>query len=510
MTTRTAQAEPEITADEIDWKEPPAASIESATNAIERIEAAGLTDEEDVLKHVRAHLMPVLHRLDPLAQGTVIEEAAARLPGVTAEGLRAKLREHHEILAGIDSRADPRWPEPMSDEAFHGLAGDFVGVVEPQSESDPAALLTGFLVAAGNIIGPDAYLPIEADRHPPRLFSIWVGPSSSGRKGTASRYVTNTVTLAQPDWVDCIQSGLSSGEGLIHAVRDPVTKGEGDELEVIDDGVIDKRLFIVASEFASTLRVLGRDGNTLSPTIRDSWDSGRLQVMTKGSPETATDAHISILGHITRDELRRYLTSTEAGNGFANRFLWVCVKRSKCLPFGGNVDQGELAAIAMRLRDVVRKAQGIGEMSWASKTRPAYAAIYPSLTADRPGLFGAVTARAAANVVRLAVTFALLDGDVEIKPVHLRAAIAVWEYANASALYIFGDSLGDPVADAILNALKNNPKGLTRTTISKLFSGNRKKTDIDRALQTLQRCGRVYVDRVGSDGGRPAELWRLR
>ena len=40
--------------------------------------------------------------------------------------------------------------------------------------------------------------------------------------------------------------------------------------------------------------------------------------MTK-SPAKATDAHISVIGHITTDELRRSLTRTEAANGFANR-----------------------------------------------------------------------------------------------------------------------------------------------------------------------------------------------
>jgi hypothetical protein len=507
VTPRTAR--PKITADDIDWDEPPAASLESATKAIDRIEAVGLTDTNEILEHVRAYLMPILRRLDALAQGTVIADAERRLPGVTAEGLRAKLREHSEILAGITGPTESRWPEPMSDAAMHGLAGDFVRAVEPHSESDPAALLTGLLAVAGNIVGPDSYLPIEADKHPARIFRVLVGGTASGRKGTSERYTTNTGESADPSWINCVQSGLSSGEGLIHGVRDPVVEGDGDDFRVLDAGVSDKRLMVVASEFASTLRVLGRDGNTLSPTIRDSWDSGRLQVMTKRSPARATGAHVSIMGHITKAELRRYLTSTEAGNGFANRFLWVCVKRSKCLPFGGNVDQGELDAIASRLRAAVRKARGIGEMSWAPETRLAYAAVYPDLTADRPGLFGAVTARAAANVVRLAVTFALLDGDAEIKPVHLQAAVAVWEYCEASALYIFGDSLGDPVADAILSALEGSPKGMTRTAVSRLFSGNKTKDEIDMALRALQQLGRVAVDRVGTDG-RPAETWRLQ
>src|SRR5207245_7846303 len=115
----------------------------------------------------------------------------------------------------------------------------------------------------------------------------------------------------------------SSGEGVIWALRDPIYKLEKGQTVVSDAGVEDKRLLVIEAEFASTLRVLSREGNTLSATLRNGWDDGRLATMTKNSPATATGAHISIIGHITADEMRRHLDSTEAANGFPKRFLWV-------------------------------------------------------------------------------------------------------------------------------------------------------------------------------------------
>ena len=41
--------------------------------------------------------------------------------------------------------------------------------------------------------------------------------------------------------------------------------------------------------------------------------------------------------------------------------------------------------------------------------------------------------------------------------------MAVWAYCDQSAHLIFGDSLGDPVADDILIALRRNGGGMTRT-----------------------------------------------
>lgn len=95
--------------------------------------------------------------------------------------------------------------------------------------------------------------------------------------------------------------------------------------------MIDHRLMVVEPEFASTFKVAGRETNTLSPVIRQAWDTGTLRTLTRNNPLTAEGAHISIVGHITAEELKRHLTSTEAANGFGNRFIWMLVRRSKKL-----------------------------------------------------------------------------------------------------------------------------------------------------------------------------------
>jgi hypothetical protein len=104
---------------------------------------------------------------------------------------------------------------------------------------------------------------------------------------------------------------------------------------VIDDGVLDKRLLVIESEFANVLKVGTREGNILSAVIRSAWEDGNLRTMTKNSPARATDGHISLVGHITREEYRRELTQTESANGFANRCCIVAVDRSKCLRRAG-------------------------------------------------------------------------------------------------------------------------------------------------------------------------------
>lgn len=411
------------------------------------------------------------------------------------------------------------WPEPLDDAAYYGLAGDFVRTIAPHTEADPVALLAQLLVAFGNLINRGAHFVAEADRHYTNLFAVLVGRTAKGRKGSAWGQVRARVRLADPDWAaDRIQSGLSSGEGLISAVRDAITKLEpvrehgritGYEEVVADPGVADKRLLVFEPELASTLRVLGREGNTLSAIIRQAWDSGELRVLTKNSPAKATGAHISLIGHITADELRRYLDRTEAGNGFANRFLFLCVKRANVLPEGGALHTVDFGPLLRRLEEAVDFAKRLGdhELRRDAAARVRWREVYEDLSEGRPGLLGAITSRAEAQAMRLALVYALLDASKEIQRPHLDAGLALCQYAGASARFVFGDALGDPMSDALLIALRGQPGGMTRTAISAaVFGRNRSAEEIERALTALSELGLIRYE-LEKTGGRTAQRW---
>src|SRR5262249_49031696 len=240
--------------------------------------------------------------------------------------------------------------------------------------------------------------------------TVLVGNSSRGRKGTGAGRVREVSQHADATWFENRNaSGLSSGEGLINQVRDPVEKWniEGQCEEIADPGVIDKRLMVTEAEFAQPLAVMERAGNTLSPVIRNAWDALPLQSMTKGWPIKATGAHISITAHVTKHEVRSRLTRTDMANGFANRFLFVLVRRSKQLPYGGHVDADVLIDLGNRFAQAVAAAKNIERVTMTNAAAAAWAAAYSDLSADRPGLLGAVTARAEAQVIRLALIYAL-------------------------------------------------------------------------------------------------------
>ncbi len=395
---------------------------------------------------------------------------------------------------------EPGWPPPLSRLALGGLAGDIVAAIEPHTESDPVAILAQLLVGFGSMIGRGAHYAVEATRHHPNEFVVLVGASAKARKGSSWDHVERLLAGVEAGWAGSrVVSGLSSGEGLIWAVRDH------DE----DRAPTDKRLLVLEAEFAAVLKMTAREGCTLSPIVRNAWDGKAMQSLTKNSPARATGAHVSIVGHITAEEFVRHLSGIEAANGFLNRFIILAVRRSKLLPEGGNIDDAELSPLLDRLAAAVCSGRQAGRVSFDESARSLWWDLYPVLSEAEPGLRGAVCARAEAHVVRLALLYALLDGAAAIGACHLRAALALWEYAAASARWVFGDALGDPTADDIHKALLCQPDGLTRSAIRDLFHRNRSSKDIGAALEHLRATGKISVEHR-HERGRPAEVWRAR
>jgi len=434
-----------------------------------------------------------------------------------ASDLAAKGYREKATGASPPSFASRSWPEPFAKEAFQGLAGEIVRAIAPHTEADDSALLLQFLTAFGNVVGASPHFAVEGDRHSLKLYVIIVGETSKARKGTSWGHVRSLFQFVDPSWVvDRIQSGLSSGEGLIWAVRDPIITGmepkkkeghaKGHKPKIPDPGVSDKRLLVVEGEFASTLKVLRREGNTLSSVIRSAWDTGDLNTLVKHNPAKATGAHISMIGHISKEELLRHLEDTEAANGFGNRYLWGCARRSKVLPEGGCIDMVHFRPLIDRLREAVRFARMVGEIKRDEEARKLWHEVYPELSEGKAGLFGAITARAEAQVMRLACIYAILDQSTLIRKEHLVAALAIWEYCEASCLYIFDESLGDPVADQLLKALQDEPDGMTRTAINNLFKRHQSSARLERALNMLVENG-LILSRKQNTGGRPAEIW---
>ena len=429
---------------------------------------------------------------------------------------RLPSREHTEKLNKDFEETEIKVkPFPVPNEkCFYGLADDFVRLVEPHTEASRMALLAQFLVYFGNIVGRSAFFKVEGDKQFTNCFCVLVGKTASGRKGTSFGRVKEVFKgLDEHHEKECLVSGLASGEGLLYHVRDALViqkknkdTGELEEIQM-DAGVSDKRLLIIEAEFANVLRVQGREGNTLSAFIRNLWDSGNARSLTKNSPLKTTNAHVSIIGHITRDELLVTLSEVEAANGYANRFMFFAVERDKFLPFGSDIDEIETGKLRSRIKAAIAFAKAIEKMNFTSEASKLWATSYERLETSRFGYLAKVTQRASPYVLRLACIFALLDHRDQIERIHLETALSVWQYSEDSARYVFGEKLDNLTAERILTALRENQEnGLTRTDIRDLFDRHISNEKLNAALRSLLENG-LAAPQKEETKGRAKETW---
>lgn len=427
--------------------------------------------------------------------------------GGTAEELERVITEAPQRSAAVEkvvANAEPlpprlisAWPvlDPI---ALHGLAGQIVATIEPQSEADQAGILVSLLVEFGALVGSGPHALADSAQHPARLFAVLVGDTSKGRKGSAAKGAERVTALADPHFArERRLNGFGSGEVLVDTVRGTAENGH------------DPRLLVFEPEFARILNVAARDGSTLSAIIRQAWDGGRLSARSRSATTVAEDSHVCVLGHITADELRAKLTATEVANGFANRFLLVCVKRSKLLPSGGNLDDAELASLARKFAARAIEAREVRILRRTPAAEALWVDFYGQMADDEPGgLVGAIIARDAPQCLRLSVTYALLDGSRTIDVEHVRAAWAMWTYCRDSVSYIFGESIGDPTADRLLRGLRGaGPDGLDGRQRSALFAGHASRPQLEAASELLVGRGLATAETVQS-GGRPVLILR--
>lgn len=394
----------------------------------------------------------------------------------------------------------------LSQDALPGIVGEFVELATRNSEADLAAVLATFLARFGaELISP--YFMVGETRHSARLFVAIVGASSKARKGTSGAPVLKLFSLDSAfGYIPANSSPgpLSSGEGLVHAVRDENKTWEVDKKTkegqwvITDPGVDDKRLFVLDEELASALQCTRREGNTLSTAMRCFWDTGSVDPLTKSNKIKTTNAHLSVVSHITRVELAKLLGVVQAFNGFGNRFLWIHAERRGLVPIPKPMQSEELSRIRAQIVGLLKSAAGINEVQMSPQATALWERAYPRLSQEYPGLAGCILNRGEAQVIRLSLIYALLSGQREITAENLKSGLAFWEYSRASAMMIFGGYESDPLAEKVLTILKLGPKSLTeihgdlgRHTPGKTLKG---------ILSQLVKDKRVVAEEVPTSG----------
>lgn len=413
-----------------------------------------------------------------LSETEIVAEVAGAVPWQPPKSV---------LATDPDERA---FPDPMTAPAFRGLLGALVDAMAPHTEASREALLATLLAGLGALCaGPVFY---QGGQHGANVFVALVGESSYGRKGTALSAVAELLNEAYPTWIDLIVPGLGSGEGLIghlkrHEQEDP-------------------RALLRETEMGRLLVAMSRDGNVISPILRDAWDRSPIGRVLAREEMIVYKHHVGMIAHITPIELRAKLTSLDTANGFGNRIIWIASRRPHLMPFAPSVLQFVPQPLLTELRAVVDEGMRIREVTWSVDAAMAWDATYRAY-APRSGLLGALTARELPQQIRLGLLYAILDRSRELEAEHLDAAAAVWQYSINSCRWIWGESTGDPDADALIRVLRRNGVGMSREEI-RTEMGLRKASEIDAVVRLLLEMGLITQTTIPT-GKRPKQVVSL-
>jgi hypothetical protein len=405
------------------------------------------------------------------------------------------------------------WPV-LSADAYHGLFGDMLRAVEPETEADPVGILLGWLTCFGNAVGRGAWVQVGGDQHYPALYAAQVGLTSDA-KGVCWGAVKWPFLKADPHWTSaCILHGVGSGEGLIEQVRDESRtlkiNGKGVAEEQVIPGAADKRCLLRLDELAVCFKAQRREGSTLGERLLTAWGGEPIHIPNRsGNGLKASGYSISAFADTQPGTLKRMLSGSglEEVNGWLNRFLWVAVRSVRDLPDGGDV--AVLEPFLPRLVEALAFGKQAGELKRDAEADALWREVYSSLKRSADTV--PHTHRARPYVVRLSLLYALADKADAIRLPHLKAALAVWDYCRASAARLFGGATAvapaqpDPLWLTLYNRIAQSP-GISRSEL--LRSVREPAEQVGEALALLKVRGLAHCREAKPDGrGRPAECW---
>lgn len=420
-----------------------------------------------------------------------------------------------ELLAANGSAA--KYPT-MAKEAFIGPLAEATRLFDAY-EANPACIMLGLLTSFGNMVGGRPYNADMGKKQRARLYSLIVGATAKARKSSTGDLVEQILEVVDKDYVEQrVMGGFGSGQVLIATLK--MLYPEIDEQKQGDINITlrqDPRLLIREDEGVRIFKTVNSEGSIHSAVLRSAYDGAKIENRTlKRSAEIIPkDQHfISILAFMTHEELVSSMANVEMLNGFGNRFLYCWSVRTKLVPRLKPVTNEQIAPIAEILRDRIKKASVLDEIPFASEeVALLWDSLYAELENDEPaGMLAKMLNRASSHLMRLALIYALADGESRIHERHLRAAKAAWDYCRATAVLVFskhqnvdptGNNALDKLVAKVLNEVTTNP-GLKKNDLKQNTSvvNRTNKHLFDRAIELLLSEGKLEIkyNRTGRTG----------
>jgi len=392
------------------------------------------------------------------------------------------------LLPMSTSEEFPADPAPV---AFAGLVGECVHAMADGTDASLVGMLGSLLAFLGATVPARAYFHREQTTSP---YIALVGESSVGRKGTAMMRASGLLerTFGVDEVNRVVLDGVNSGEGLISELHLKQTRYASEATAAL----------LFEEEYANMMAAQGRDNSTLDGKMRQAFDGGPLSNRKALESRTVKPPYwLPALIAITPSELRSKLPSGALQSGSGNRWLFLPVVRRDIVPRNVPPELPEDIAGPLRQahRDAARNPMVLHADDRVGETLTGYSEHLRKVSI---GLAADMTRRFAVIAFRLALIHAACERSATVAPAHLERALALTEYARSGMGWVFGQSLGNPLATLLLRHLQAAGE-LTSTHITRhVIRDPLKRQD---AIDELVRMGfaEVAVSTPGRPGGRP-------
>jgi hypothetical protein len=382
-----------------------------------------------------------------------------------------------EVNANAESDDSESVLPLFPDAAWRGLFADYRDEMRGCSEASDAYNFLALWTAAGNALGRRVYFTYGMRLHA-NVYGIAFGASGDFKTSALRRAAEMTERVGIR-----VVRGIGSGEGI--------TEGLGEE----------PTLFSL-DEFTSLLRQGKWEGSTLLPTLTEIFDCPeKYEREYRKKPISLKRPVCSLLAGTTEAWFWRDVRDIDFEGGFANRFIYLAGPPNKPISRPG-IPKLQFAITA--LTDL--KALPERQARLSSKAEQMWDRFYLAWRKKQfSPLEGAATKRIPAYVLKLAMTYAALEGTLpEIQTEQLKAALLVGNCAVKCVRQLIGERCSGANAfreleKRILGRVSNAPNHIiTKRNLYRALARHYQNAEqFNRVFESMGRAGNLFTQSLG-------------
>jgi hypothetical protein len=386
---------------------------------------------------------------------------------------------------------DPPATKPFPESAWTGIFADWRETVSSSTEASLESLWGAFLSACGLVIGRRAWRSTPRPLYP-NFYILLLGQTGDSRKSTCLWLATEFLQHVGEDFR--LLEGLVSTEGLIEALA----------------GREETKALIYADEFRAVLAVARRKGTQdILPRLNSLYYCPQKSSVDRAkNPTVATRPFISLMTATPQDYVEDLLCDLDITGGFLNRFLIITGDEQAPRPIvkGPSADQWD--DLAMKVQIATDKASG--HIEFSSHALARWKEFYVDWRNSRRKLErrkAQLTARVFEHVLKIAMVYAVLNGEnaISLSTLNIAIDLGLWIEANTIRLFttVGTDKFGK-CEQAILALLKKAPHWrMWRRDLQQEIGGRRFNAELfNRALRALEMNDWIFCYDVATSTGR--------